>query len=679
MICSFRLIQSAMVHTMNLLAKKQFSQTRKQIQQTLATMALVLATAITFCRVSPALAADQASLPTADQASLPTTASPATQIQTADKAAKLSLKTDLKNLAAQYKRGRYILAEQLGRDILNRDPSNLDAHYLMGNIYYKLDDTKSAELQYNYCVQTGHNSNVAKLATGALASLKTKLEKIKENDLNGTADGASRVKPVKLADLPALKHAVEVLEKAQGLLKYKKEQLDTMVGHAEEFARSRIKEIPLNTIYRRMSAFGGTQASRDNEDYYTAPNYERTAEVTSIRTTETAKVRKYIEDYNLQQKTIVTTTLKEVDKILGDLSEAESKPLNTATAHTGSGIRKPQLLTDSAEACTACGITTSKESAGHRVIVVATGSAAHRAGLAPGDLIRQEAFSPQADLLKLTFSRGDHNYSLKLHPQASASLKATVEAPAATKRSPEATSPKLTSSQLAWARIKGSEIVFIEDMSSNMRQPLGETGLSRWDWCAGRILDFAETLSQNFSASFTLVQCYQYVYEIYRDQNSTNLRQRFVAARAIEASNVSLPLTNVAIEHLDSQSRKPLLILVFTDGHPQFGESIEAAVQNIVDRVKNPDQIRLVFFQVGDDPQGTAMMHLLDNDLTYTGLKYDIVDWVSFAELQDLGVNKALLDAYERPRSVGKTETPAMAQALETKLEAVRNQIASVH
>ncbi len=147
----------------------------------------------------------------------------------------------------------------------------------------------------------------------------------------------------------------------------------------------------------------------------------------------------------------------------------------------------------------------------------------------------------------------------------------------------------------------------------------------------------------------------------------------------MDASNLTTPLEFVANDYFDSGNRKPLLIMVFTDGRPERGESLEVAVKTILDRAKSPDQVRLVFFQIGDDPQGTSMLQMLDNDLTYAGSKHDIVDYVNFGELQESGISRALVDAYDRPRAPGKTTPPPMSQALAAKLEQVQKQMAALH
>jgi TolA-binding protein len=605
---------------------------------------------------------------------------PGEQGQAATTVLDKTLVADIQAMTALYQQGKYSLAERLGHIVLTKWPTNLDAHYLIGNIYFKLGDLKSSASQYSYCVKTGKNSPVAKLAATALAALNS-AETASKKTPRAPANGqANEEKPASLA---ALKRAEKILDRAQDTLAFKKKQVDMEIVHTEDFARSRIADIPYNTVYRRMSAFGGIEAARDNEDLYTAPNYDRPVEVAKIRANVSAKVHHYIDEYNAQEKAIVTTALKEVDTILGGTSDPDGKPQSTGPVVTSADTKTLKAPSSVIDACSVCGITTHKEGNDQRVIAVATGSVAHRAGLAPGDAIVHSTLAPAGDLLHLTIRRIGKTYALQMHPPLTLQVGATGGASGShagpAKPTAPLTPPKLTSSQIAWNQIKDSELVFVEDMSGNMRLPVGDTGLSKWDWAAGRIVDLADSLSKSNSTTYTLIQCYQYVYEIYREQSPSSLRQKLGTSRAMEAANVTTPIINIANEYFDSHSQKPLLLLVFTDGRSERGESLEVAVKTILERAKNADQVRIVFFQIGDDSVGHAMLQMLDNDLTYSGLKHDIVDFVRFDELQDLGLSRALLEAYERPRAPAKTTPPAMSQALVTRLERVRKQMSTAH
>ncbi|MBS2006018.1 MAG: hypothetical protein JST01_03180 [Cyanobacteria bacterium SZAS TMP-1] len=577
--------------------------------------------------------------------------------------------SDIQQMSRQYKLGRYVLAENLGREILRRDPTNLDVRYLLGNIYYKLDDISAARDQYTYCVnqsrQTHRSLAAARLAGAALSRMASGTT---SNTTDASAPSTA-AGPTMNVSPTVLKEAESILQKADADLLFKRRQLETVVGHTEEFASSRIKEIPLNTIHRRMSAFSGIQASRDNEDYFTAPNHDRPGEIAQIRATETAKINKLIEEYNTQTAAIITAAMKQVDALLG----AQYCPTGTTgeqspAAPQQSGARAEKTI----DAFTVCGITTRHLQAGHKVIVVATGSAAHRAGLATDDIIEQSTFIPAADLLKVTIKRGDKHYSLTMHPDA-ASL-------ASQKRTGKKTAvaSKPSSREEAWARIKDSDIIFVQDMSSNMASPLGDTGLQKWDWCAARILDFADSISKNNSKYFGLMQCYQYAFNSYKDLSVPTLKQLLANSIAMESAVLTAPLQQLAYDHLTTTNAKPLLILVFTTGKQERGDALEAAIKTILDHVKSPDQARLIFFQIGEDPVGTATLKMLDQDLTYAGYKYDIVDWVKFEDLQTLGLSRAILEAYESPRDPGTTQIPPKPMILSDRLAAIRKQAAAL-
>ena len=587
-----------------------------------------------------------------------------------------SVAKDFRNMANQYHKGRYVLAESLGREILLKDPTNLKVHYMMGSIYYNLKDLPSALAQYKYCLQAGRNQPMEKIAAAAVTATIAKQREVaeqvkaqensKENSGEKTTDSPQNSdKPNNAADL---KRCAEILEKAQQSLLFKKRETDTIISHVEEFARSRISEIPVQIMQRRMSAFNNIEASRINESYIATANYDRPAEVARIRSSESEKVGQYIDAFKKQQKKIVDDSLQAVELIIGRSREIDQSSINLAS--------KPPPLTpltpvNIGAAYTACGITTHKYADCTKVIAVQSGSVAHRAGLMPNDEIKQSTFIPAADLLTLLIARNENHYTLKMHPNP-----AKNEAFSSVVKASPKTDSKTSKSQLAWQRIKDSEIVFMEEMSDSMRIGLGDSGIARWDWAAARIANFADALSTPTPRNFTVTECFQSE-QTFKELSAAGLRQLLASSIPHSRSNLTNALINAANDHIESRSSKPLLIMVFTTGHPELGESMETAIKNISDRVKNADSIRIVFFQIGDDTQGTAMLQMLDDDMVYAGLKYDIVDFVSFEELQSAGLSKALLDAYERPRASGSTAPLEVTDALLKRLEDVRKQLAA--
>jgi tetratricopeptide (TPR) repeat protein len=78
----------------------------------------------------------------------------------------------LRTMTMQYNNGQYVLAGHTGKEILAVDPTNLTAHYLMGNIFLKADLYDNAADEYEYCARHGLGTRIGDYARAALAKLK---------------------------------------------------------------------------------------------------------------------------------------------------------------------------------------------------------------------------------------------------------------------------------------------------------------------------------------------------------------------------------------------------------------------------------------------------------------------------------------------------------------------------
>lgn len=87
-----------------------------------------------------------------------------------------------------------------------------------------------------------------------------------------------------------------------------------------------------------------------------------------------------------------------------------------------------------------------------------------------------------------------------------------------------------------------------------------------------------------------------------------------------------------------------------------------------------PDQIKIVFFEIGNDAEGAALLKLLDFELMSEGALYDIVDADSFARLQQVGLKTALYDTFSGD-SFQTSRKVMPSQNLGEELEAVRKQL----
>ncbi len=89
--------------------------------------------------------------------------------------------------------------------------------------------------------------------------------------------------------------------------------------------------------------------------------------------------------------------------------------------------------------------------------------------------------------------------------------------------------------------------------------------------------------------------------------------------------------------------------------------------------MSSPEQIKIVFFEIGNDADGAAVLRMLDFGLMSEGARYDIVDANSFDRLQQVGLKLALYDTFNSNFQTRLKFSPSVS--LTDELEAVRKQI----
>ena len=127
----------------------------------------------------------------------------------------------IRQVVKDYDAGNYERAMELCRSVLTSDPTNLTAHYLMGNICVKTNRTQDAIAQYKYCMQ----SSGVKAAPEATYA-KQALEQIKRQQ---------KTMPTVAAPLPdSGAHFGPMAGSTKGAEEYIQEQTATLEKEAKE-------------------------------------------------------------------------------------------------------------------------------------------------------------------------------------------------------------------------------------------------------------------------------------------------------------------------------------------------------------------------------------------------------------------------------------------------------------
>jgi hypothetical protein len=223
-----------------------------------------------------------------------------------------------------------------------------------------------------------------------------------------------------------------------------------------------------------------------------------------------------------------------------------------------------------------------------------------------------------------------------------------------------------------WKKLKNYDIVILIDQSGSMGDPVDATGTSKWDWCANQITSFASQAQENTGRPCTMVT-FNGQYKLKHNLSARDVQQTFLANAPYGATDLATPLDFVLQDYIRSAGTNPLLVVVLTDGMPTNPELVEKTIIDITKRMSSPDQIKIVFFEIGNDAEGAALLKLLDLELVSEGARYDIVNANGFERLRQVGLKVALYDTFSDNFKTARKISPS--QSPEKELETLRKQL----
>ncbi len=207
------------------------------------------------------------------------------------------------------------------------------------------------------------------------------------------------------------------------------------------------------------------------------------------------------------------------------------------------------------------------------------------------------------------------------------------------------------------ARIKSYDVVVMQDRSSSMGEHehvMGFHGegwrkISRWNWCLDQARDFTRQTTGLPGWAFTLV-LFSSQYDVYRNVVLQQIPYIYDKSGIFIGTKLARPLGEQLSEYFRRRSMgrtKPLLVAIITDGKPQDDEDLRDLLVQTTYHMRNPNEIKITFLQVGNDDEGRKKLFKLDQKLLQKGAKYDIVSVKPFPEVVSVGLTKALVDTIQ--------------------------------
>jgi von Willebrand factor type A domain. len=182
----------------------------------------------------------------------------------------------------------------------------------------------------------------------------------------------------------------------------------------------------------------------------------------------------------------------------------------------------------------------------------------------------------------------------------------------------------------------------IIDKSGSMATRDQAGGKSRWQAVQESTTSLAAKCEELDPDGIT-VYTFANRFKRYDNVTAAKVSQIFQENEPVGGTNLTAVLQDAINHHF--QSGKPETILVITDGDPDDRKSVFQVIIQATQKLKSDDELGISFIQIGDDPQATQFLKALDDQLQGVGAKYDIVDTVTFQDMEDMTLQEVLMSA----------------------------------
>lgn len=180
------------------------------------------------------------------------------------------------------------------------------------------------------------------------------------------------------------------------------------------------------------------------------------------------------------------------------------------------------------------------------------------------------------------------------------------------------------------AKLSEYDFIIAIDKSGSMGETDMPGGRSRWDAVQESAVQFCREVSKFDSDGLGLV-LFSGTGIVSEDGVGVDRIKQVFAANRPSGSTPLAEALQAALK-LAGKSAKKDFIMVFTDGVPDNQDAAAKVIVQQTQTQETDDACTILFIQVGRDPQATAYLKRLDDNLT--GAKYDIVDAKTIEEAE---------------------------------------------
>ncbi|MCA9801136.1 MAG: hypothetical protein KC777_04080 [Cyanobacteria bacterium HKST-UBA02] len=173
--------------------------------------------------------------------------------------------------------------------------------------------------------------------------------------------------------------------------------------------------------------------------------------------------------------------------------------------------------------------------------------------------------------------------------------------------------------------------------------------ISRWRWTAGQTMSLSRELAAVKPEGFRLILFNDWR-TIYDNVKPADIPAIFMSTKVGGSENTVVFLAEQLNQYMarksqDPKGTRPLAVVILTDGLPDDRANLPAVLIQAANQMASPEDIKVLFIQVGQSDKGGDFLADLDDNLVSKGARFDIVDHRSFDEVVRSGVGQAVLQA----------------------------------
>ncbi len=192
--------------------------------------------------------------------------------------------------------------------------------------------------------------------------------------------------------------------------------------------------------------------------------------------------------------------------------------------------------------------------------------------------------------------------------------------------------------------LAGRDYTLIIDKSGSMGTRDQAGGKSRWQAVKESTMALASKCEELDPDGIT-VYTFAGRFKRYENVTAARVEQIFQENEPSGSTNLTAVLQD-ALDHFFRKTDKRYeTILVVTDGEPDDRKSVFEVIINATQKMTKDEELAISFIQIGNDPQATQFLKALDDKLMGVGAKFDIVDTVTFADMEDMTLTEVLTNA----------------------------------